>query len=128
MTQTIDCVYLTCFRPDFRFLATVLQYSRIRLHRAESLDEADFLLTATGATVFLSDVTFPDGSWRDAVNMLREVHPLVAALIVADPIDWPHLSDAYTRGVCDVIWRPVDLTQAGKRIRVADQATRERQR
>ena len=29
----IDCVFLTCFQSDFSFLASVLYYSRIRLHR-----------------------------------------------------------------------------------------------
>jgi len=46
------------------------------MHRAETLDEADFLLTVTGATAFVSDVTFPDGTWRDALAMVAEVHPL----------------------------------------------------
>ena len=45
------------------------------MHRAENVDEADFLLTATGGTAFLSDVTFPDGTWRDAIDMLAAVVP-----------------------------------------------------
>src|SRR5581483_11862897 len=65
----IHCVYLTCFRPEFSSLAIVLQYSGIQVQQAESLEEADFLLTVTGATVFLTDVALPDGDWRDALRM-----------------------------------------------------------
>ena len=122
----IECVYLTCFRSEFSFLATTLNYSRVRMLRAESLDEADFLLTVTGATAFLSDTTFLDGTWRDALDMAAEFHPLAASLIVADPVDWQFLSDAYTRGACGVLWKPVDFIQALERIRAADQAARDR--
>lgn len=122
----VECVFLTCFRPEFASLATVLQYSGLRLERAESLEEADFLLTVTGATVLISDVTFPDGTWRDALHMATEIHPLVAPAIAADPVDWPFLADAYDRGVCDVLWKPIHFLQAIDTIESLDQAARER--
>lgn len=122
----IECVYLTCFRSEFSFLATTLHFSRVRMFRAESLDEADFLLTVTSATAFLSDTTFLDGTWRDALEMATELHPLAASLIVADPVDWQFLSDAYTRGACGVLWKPVDFIEAIERVRAADQAARDR--
>jgi len=122
----IACVFLTCFRSDFAFLANLLHYSGIRMHRAETVEEADFLLTVTGSTVFLSDVTFVEGTWRDALAMAGGVHPLVASLIVADPVDWPYLSDAFSCGACAVVWKPVDLNDAIHMIRVADQASRDR--
>jgi len=52
----IECVFLTCLQSDFSFLSTVLYYSGIRMHRADTLEEADFLLTVTSSTVFLSDI------------------------------------------------------------------------
>lgn len=122
----IECVFLTCFRPEFASLATVLQYSGVRLARAESVDEADFLLTVTGATVLVSDVTFPDGTWRDTLHMSAEIHPLVAPAIAADPVDWPFLADAYDRGACDVLWKPIHFLQAIHTIESLDQAARER--
>jgi DNA-binding NtrC family response regulator len=124
--ERIECVFLTCFRSDYSFLASVLQYSGIRMHRAETLDEADFLLTVTSGTAFLSDVTFPDGTWRDALAMLAEVHPLTPALVVADPVDWQFLTDAYSRGACGVLWKPIDFIQAIQMIRTADQAAHDR--
>jgi DNA-binding NtrC family response regulator len=124
--ERIECVFLTCFRSDYSFLATVLQYSAIRMHRAETLDEADFLLTVTGATAFLSDVTFPDGTWRDALAMVAEVHPLTPALVVAEPVDSQFLPDVYRRGACGVLWKPIDFIQALGMIRTADQAARDR--
>ncbi len=124
--ERIGCVFLTCIRSDFSFLATTLRYSGIRMLRAESLDEADFMLTVTGGSVFLSDITFPDGTWRDALYMASEMHPRAASLIVADPVDHPFLSDAYARGACGVIWKPFDFSQAIEMIRAIDQAVRDR--
>jgi hypothetical protein len=42
---------------------------------------ADFLLLATHGTVLVTDTTFLDGSWEDALAMTAQVHPLVATLI-----------------------------------------------
>lgn len=124
----VECVFLTCFRPEFTTLARVLQYSGLRLERAESVDEADFLLTVTAATVLVSDVTFPDGTWRDTLHMAAEMHPLVAPAIAAEPADWPFLADAYDRGACDVLWKPIHFLQAIYTIESLDQAARERSR
>jgi len=122
----IQCVYLTCFRSEFSMLAITLQYSAIRMHRAETLEEADFLLTVTGSTVLLSDVTFLDGSWQDALLMAKEVHPLVASSIVAEPFDWPFLDTAYARGACGALTKPVDFIQAIQLIRTLHEAVRDR--
>ncbi len=124
--DTIECVFLTCFRSAFSVLAVILQYSRIRMHQAETLEEADFLLTATASTVLVSDTLFLDGSWRDALRMAVEVHPFVASLIAADPVDSPFLSDAYSRGACGALWKPFDFSKAAHLIRSADQASRDR--
>ena len=124
--DTIQCVFLTCFRSEFSVLAIVLQYSRIRLHRADTLEEADFLLSATAGTVLVSDILFLDGSWRDALSMAGEVHPSVASLIAADPVDSPFLADAYSRGACGALWKPVGFSEAIHLIRSADQASRDR--
>ncbi len=125
-SDRIECVYLTCFRSEFAFLATVLQYSGIRMLHADSLDEADFLLTVTGAGTFLCDVTFADGTWRDALDMAAQTHRRTASLIVAEPVDKPFLSDAFTRGACAVLWKPFDFIQAIDRIRTLDQAAQDR--
>jgi len=122
----MECVFLTCFRSEFSVLATTLHYSGVRVLRAGSLDEADFLLTVTGATALLSDVTFLDGDWRDAMRMLAQLHPLVPFLIVADPVDSPYLEDAYARGACGVLWKPFDFTLVIQMIRTVGQAARER--
>ena len=124
--ERIECVFLTCIRPDYSILASVVQYSGIRMHRAESLEGADFMLTVSGATAFLCDVTFPDGTWRDALAMVAEVHPLVPALLVAEPVDRPFLPDVYEHGACGVLWKPFDFTHAIQMIRTADQAARDR--
>ncbi len=126
MSQRIECVALTCFTSEFSTWATILGYSRIRLHRAETLEEADFCLTATGATVLLTDVTFLDGTWRDALCMAADKHPLAAALVVADAVDGSVLADAYTRGACGVLWKPIDFITTIDWIRSVNQAARDR--
>jgi DNA-binding NtrC family response regulator len=122
----IECVYLTCFRPEFSFLSMVLRYSGIYLHQADGVDEADFLLTVTGSTVFLSDVAFPDGTWRDALEMAAKRHPLAPAMIVADRVDQPFLADAMERGACAILWKPWDYIRAIERIQAANQASKDR--
>jgi DNA-binding NtrC family response regulator len=122
----VDCVFLTCFASEFSFLSLVLKYSYIRLHRAETVEQADFLLLATGATALLTDVICLDGTWCDALRMCAENHPLVASVIVADPADHPFLREAYSRGACGVLWKPVDLMAAIEMIRTVNQAAVDR--
>jgi DNA-binding NarL/FixJ family response regulator len=122
----IQTVFLTCFRSEFTLAATVLRYSAIGMHRAETLTEADFLLTVTAGTVLLCDVMFLDGFYQDAIRMSTNIHPFVTSLIVADDIDQPLIADAYRRGALGVLWKPMDFVKAIDLIRTADQATRDR--
>ncbi len=122
----IDCVFLTCFDSDFDFLANVLPGSAIRMHRAETLEQADFLLTVTGGTVLLADVAFLDGYWDEAADMLARSHPLVAFLVIADEVDRQFVSEAPHRGACGVLWKPLEWGQVRRFIRTAHEATEER--
>jgi DNA-binding NtrC family response regulator len=96
------------------------------MHQAETLEETDFLLTVTAGTVLLSDVRFLDGSWREALRMAAVVHPHVASIVVAEDAEHPSLSDAYSVGACAVLRKPIVLDQAIERIRVLDEAARDR--
>ena len=122
----IDCVFLTCFDSDFHFLANVLLGSEIRMHRAETLEQADFLLTVTGGTVLLTDVSFLDGFWDEAADMLAQFHPLVAFLVIADEVDRQFVSEAPNRGACGVLWKPLEWSRVCRSIRAAHEATEER--
>ena len=122
--NSIQCVYLTCFHAEFSTLAILLQYSAIRIRRAETLEEAEFLLTVTGSTVLLTDITFLDGSWRDALAMAGE-YPLLASVVAVDAADWP-LTESYDRGACGALRKPLDLNQAVSLIRAVHEAVRER--
>jgi hypothetical protein len=125
-SEAIEAVFLTCFRNEYVFLATVLQYSRIRMHRAETLEEADFLLTVSGSTVLLTDALFLDGTWRDALRMAAEMHPFTGCLVVADAADWRSLGDLYALGGCGALEKPADPIVAIRLIRTVDEAARNR--
>ena len=122
----IHCVYLTCFQEEYSILPLVLRYSSIRMHRAETLDAADFLLTVTGGTVLLTDLAFLDGCWLDAMEMAARIHPLVASLVVADRHEGPSPADAWSNGACGVLHKPIDISRAIQQIRVVHEAVRER--
>lgn len=123
--HAIDCVFLTCFDSDFYFLANVLLGST-RMHRAETLEQADFLLTVTEGTVLLTDVSFLDGFWHEAADMLAQFHPMVAFLVLADKMDRQFVSEAPSRGACGVLWKPLEWGRACRSIRTAHEASRDR--
>jgi len=122
----VDCVVLSCFADDVRFLATLLGLSRIRLHRADTLDEADFLITATGATVLVTDSRFLDGSWQHAAEMLRQRHPLLPAIVLAEVIESGSLSRAGDLGVFDICWKPPQFAILRAAVQRAHEATLDR--
>ncbi len=96
------------------------------MHHAESLDQADFLLTVTESTVLLADAMFVDGTWQDALSLLCDNHPLVTMLVIADPIDEPFLAGLYKQGACGVLWKPFEFDKAGRLIRAVHEASKER--
>jgi len=96
------------------------------MHHAESLDQADFLLTVTESTVLLSDVIFVDGFWQRALSMLGDSHPLVTMLVIADPVDRPFLRDLFKRGACGIVWKPFQFEEVKRLIRIVHEASRER--
>jgi len=122
----IDCVVLTCFDSDVRFWASLFSCGGIRVHHAQTLDEADFLLTVTSATVLVMDVAFLDGSWDQAVAMLAHCHPLLPSLLIADEVDESTVSEALHRGVFGVLWKPVQPHKLRQLIRSACEAAVER--
>ena len=123
--SNIHAAFLTCFGYDFELYAGLLYHSQIRLHRAETLDQADFLLSVTPATVLLSDTLFLDGTWQDALELVHQVHPRVRFLVVADPVDRGFVAGALSRGACDVLWKPLDLTKLRRTINTVHEATLE---
>jgi DNA-binding NtrC family response regulator len=122
----IDCVVLTSFHSEFAFLQNVFGRTGIRMRHAESLDQADFLLTVTESTVLLSDVIFVDGFWQRALSVLGDNHPLVTVLVIADPVDRPFLKDLFNRGARGIVRKPFQFEEVRRLIRVAHEASKER--
>ena len=124
--MAIDCVFLSSFENDVRFATNVLATAGICLHHAGSTDEADFLLIATAATVLISDVTYVYGTWKDTLQMLRETHPLVAAVLCADDGDGEIASRAVHCGFINVCRKPLVISTLTAAIRKAHDVTFER--
>jgi DNA-binding NarL/FixJ family response regulator len=124
-TTEIECVILTVFESVATFLRNAA-LTGIRAHHAKTLEQADFLLMATGSTVLVSDIAIVDCSWHSAANMVSDHHPLVTMLVIADPVDCPYLENALSLGVCGIIWRPIQFQIARKLIRTAHQASMDR--
>jgi len=121
-----DCVVLTAFDSEFVSIRNVFGLIGIRVHHAQTLEQADFLLLTTGSTVLLCDVAFVEGTWHSALELLRGTHPMIALVIVADPVDAPYLLDALTLGVCTILWKPLRFDEARRLVRTAHEAACER--
>ena len=121
--ESDDCIFLTCFNCEFNFLSTLLRHSGLRLRCAGTLEQADFLLTVTGATVVLCDAVFLDGCWSDCAEMLAHFHPHVSLLVLADELDEPFVRGAVDRGACAVSWKPLCFQELRGLIRVAREAS-----
>ena len=122
----VNCVVLISLRSEFSFLRNIFGLAGLRMHHRKCLQEADFLLTVTYSTVLLSDVRFDGGSWQNAALLLKERHPLVPLLVIADRAEWRYLMDLYDRGACGVIWKPFDFQTTRKQIRTLHEAFKER--
>ena len=122
----IQCVLLTSFESEFSFLRNVLWTAGVRVHHAESLEEADFLLTVSGSTVLLSDAIFDGGYWQAASGLLQRSHPLVTMLVIAEPADRAFVGDVFAHGACGIIWKPFEFALLKKQIRVVHEAAQER--
>ncbi len=125
-TSHIEGVFLSCFASDCDFLGSVLYHHGIRLHQADTLDAADFLLTVTGSTVLISDTVFLDGSWHDALDMLARTHPRAAFLLAADEVDRQFVREAPDRGAFCILWKPFTMFDLRRRIQAAHDAANER--
>lgn len=125
-TLHIDCVILSAFDSVFTFMRNIWALAGIRTHHAKTLEQADFLLLATDATVLLSDIATGECSWRSALQMIGDHHPVVTMLVIADPLDAPFLEDAPGLGVCGIIWKPIQFDSATKLTRIAHQASLDR--
>jgi DNA-binding NtrC family response regulator len=115
----IDCVFLTCFNSEFQVFAVLLGHSGVRMHCADTLEQADFLLSVTGAKVLLSDAVFLDGTWYEAAQMLADVHSSVTLVVVLDEVEEAFWGEALHRGGCDIAPKPLRLSKLHQAIRNA---------
>lgn len=122
-TTGIDCIFLTCLDDDFDLFKGLLRVSGIRMHRANTVEEADFLLTVTEATVLITDTLFLDGTWNIAAGMISSFHPSVSLLITAEECDRDSVAGRPAGAIHDLVARPMRLTQLRQAIQSAHRAT-----
>jgi DNA-binding NarL/FixJ family response regulator len=125
-TSSVECVVFTPSYSEFSFLKNICGCVGIRMHHASTVEQTDFLLIATEASVVVFDAALPDCTWRCAVRLIADHHPLVAMLVIADTVERPLLQDAFSLGVCGVIWKPIQLDTVSNLIRTAHQAWEDR--
>ena len=123
----IDCVFLTCFEGEVEVLAWLLRSSGIRIHFADTLEKAEFLLIVTNATVLLSDSLFLDGSWRDAAAMLDHFFPGVQLVLVLAADDRAARAQAHENAVQDLLYRPLRVNLLRRAIEEGHRSAAERQ-
>jgi DNA-binding NarL/FixJ family response regulator len=116
---SIDCVFLTCFNSEFQVFSILLGHSGVRMHCADTLEQADFLLAVTGAKVLLSDAVFLDGTWYEAAEMLADVHSSVTLVVVLDELEKTFWADCLNRGGYDLTPKPLRLNKLHQAIRNA---------
>ena len=121
----IRCVFLTCFDADFRIFAQLLRFGGIRMYRADTIGEADFLLTVTESRVFLCDTVFLDGTCVLAAEMIRTVHPTVGFVLVSADADDACWDEALRLSILTVR-RPLRMDELRHAIRRAHEITEER--
>jgi DNA-binding NarL/FixJ family response regulator len=122
----IECVFLTCFNSDFQVFAVLLRRSGIHMYCAETLEKADFLMTMTDATVLLSDSAFVDGNWYEAAAMLASFHPKATLVVVADDNDSEFRTKALNRGVCQLLSKPLRMSNLRESIQTAHRISQNR--
>lgn len=125
-TSLVDCIVFTPFHSEFAFMKHICGRVGIRMHHSSTLEQTDFLLIATEASVVVFDAALVSRAWSCALRRIADRYPLVAMLVIADPLDPPLLQDASSLGVCGVIWKPVQLDTVSRLIRTAHQAWEDR--
>lgn len=102
----LSCIYLTSCSQAAKRASTLAATAQIRIHHANSLDNAKALLQATKARIILADVTFEKGSWEDAVRMASLLPLRVTLVLVSRFVDQRLWIDALEGGAYDLILEP----------------------
>jgi DNA-binding NtrC family response regulator len=123
--RRVKCVYLTAAESEFRAAATILRSTRISLHHAATLEQAEFQLMRTKATVLMTEPQFTEGAWEDALEMLSYAYPRVALVLSADHADDRLWISALERGAFDVISKPFEREELRRILENAAARSRE---
>jgi len=87
-------------------VSTLVASAQIRIHHANTLDNAKARLQATKARIMLTDVTFERGCCEDGMRMMARL-PFRTALVLVSPLaDLRLWIDALEAGAYDLVLEP----------------------
>lgn len=107
----IDCVFLTNSARNYGIVSRLLAKSRIRLSHATTIEQADFLLTATGSRVILTESS---EEWAKTFDMLNVLHPGASFVIAVEEVEREAWIEIAWQGICDVVMRPFSAVELRK--------------
>jgi DNA-binding NtrC family response regulator len=120
------CVFLGCSGEDYRLASRLVDSANVRLHRADSLKQADLLLAGGDARVLLTETKFPGGTWRDALEMGAGRYRNVAVVVAATLAGEAFWLDVLEQGAYDLILKPFVAEELLRILANADACARAR--
>ncbi len=91
----------------FRGLEETLHQLRIRTWHGHDQAEARSVLRGAGVDLVLTDAVLPDGTWKDAIRLAREVAGATPVIVISRLVDMRLYLDTQDAGAADFIVPPL---------------------
>jgi DNA-binding NtrC family response regulator len=90
-----------------------------RLNAFETVDEVKTVIRRTRVPVILTEVTLPDGTWRDLLHATEDLRPRPILIVTCKSPDDRLWAEALSCGAYDVLAQPFDPCEVNHVIRSA---------
>jgi DNA-binding response OmpR family regulator len=123
--KSVPSVLLVHNEPDaFREMEEMLHQQKISTSHAHDYAEAQSMLKEAGVDLVLTDVVLPDGTWKEAIRLVRKLTKGTPVIVMSRVVDMQLYLDTQDGGADDFIVPPLTardlayvLTVAMNRIR-----------
>lgn len=106
--KTVRSVLLIHNEPDaFRGLEETLHEQQVRTCHAQDCAEARGLLRDAGVDLVLTDAVLPDGTWKDAIRLVRQVGKNAPVIVMSRFVSMRLYLDTQDGGAADFIVPPM---------------------